>query len=92
MSYLTISQCAVDPDFNNRVMACVVDEGGNLNAMPPQIMWDVARAEDIEAAYAYALSVGIERPGADETVITDQMILSNVQPIINPPPPEVTET
>ena len=85
MSYLTVSMCAVDPDFNNRVMACVVDEGGDLNAMPPQIMWLVASAQDVEDSYAYAVNAGTERPGADETVITDQMILSHVQPILHPP-------
>lgn len=39
--------------------------------------WPLALAT--EAEYAYALDAGIENPGADETVITDAMILAAVQ-------------
>jgi hypothetical protein len=45
------------------------------------MVWPVCVASDIEQAYAYAIS-GEEpnpNPGGDETVITDGMIIANVQ-------------
>lgn len=88
MSYLTISQCVADADFQQRVNACTYQEGGNPYAHS-SLMWDVAGKADIEQAYAYALEVANPAPGADETVITDGMILSAVQSILTPPPPDV---
>jgi len=41
--------------------------------------WAVGGAADVEAAYASALAADNPDPGGDEAVITDQMILSNVQ-------------
>lgn len=80
MSYSTISQCANDPAFQNRVTACIAQEG---DATPtdalPLVIWPVSSASDIEAAYASAIAAGNPDPGGDESVITDQMILSAVQ-------------
>lgn len=93
MSYLTIAQCVADAAINDRVNACVAQEGGDLNAKPAMLVWEVASKSDIETAYAYALSVDNPAPGSDETVITDQMILSAVQSIMAPEPePEATPT
>jgi hypothetical protein len=41
--------------------------------------WPVVIASDVEAAYASALAAGNPSPGGDPAVITDGMILSNVQ-------------
>jgi len=41
--------------------------------------YPVATATDIEAAYASALAADNPDPGGDEAVITDGMILANVQ-------------
>lgn len=79
MSYGTIAQCVADNAFTQRVVACFAQEGGNPYNMPNDLFWDVATKSDIEQAYAYALESGNENPGGDETVITDQMILSAVQ-------------
>lgn len=80
MSYATINECANDQALQGRVTAACAQEG----APAPQstmyaIIWAVAAAGDIEAAYASALAAGNPNPGGDETVITDPMILSAVQ-------------
>lgn len=86
MSYLTIAQCVDDADVVNRVRSCVAQEGRDVSTIDANLFWKVAGAADIEAAYASALAANNPRPGADPAVITDQMILSAVQP--NLPPPE----
>ena len=84
MSYKSVSICAADQAFFDRVQACVVeqqlanDEPVNLGVAGP-ILWSVASADDIEAAYEYALNADNPDPGGDETVITDTMILGAVQ-------------
>jgi len=90
MSYNTINACANDEGFRNRVMACCAQEGAN----PPdttmyEVLWPVCCASDVEAAYATALANHVPNPGADESVITDQTILSHVQANW-PPEPGVT--
>jgi hypothetical protein len=80
MSYLTVSICVADVDFVNRVTAAVAQEGNNRpEEATAEVLWPVAGASDIEAAYASALAAGNQHPGADPAVITDQMILSHVQ-------------
>ena len=89
MSYLSISKCVADGDFQSRVVACVADEGANPTNIAPDLFWKVAAANDIEGAYESALAANVPNPGADPTVISDAMILGVVQSILNPPPPEV---
>jgi len=85
MSYATINTCASDPVFSARLTAAVAQERLFRNEPgPPQqqtaeLVWAVSATSDIEAAYAYALDNDNTNPGGDETVITDQMILSAVQ-------------
>lgn len=80
MSYNTISRCAYDNAFMSRVTACAAQEGA---AEPEQaagaLRWPVSTRTDIEAAYASALAASNPNPGGDESVISDQMILSAVQ-------------
>ena len=78
MSYFTIAQYAADQDFLSRITACVSQETGTPN-VPTDLIWAVCGASDVEAAYASALAGENPAPGSDETVITDQMILSHVQ-------------
>ena len=80
MSYSTINQCANDPALQGRVTACCAQEGSET----PQVtmwglIWALSSASDIEAAYASALAAQNPDPGGDETVVTDGMILANVQ-------------
>jgi len=85
VSFNTINRCANDPSFNARVTACVAqeqqahNEPASPNSIIEQMRWAVATASDVEAAFAYALAAGNPDPGGDETVITDGMILANVQ-------------
>lgn len=88
MSYTTINQCANDIEFQGRVTACIAQEGRiNPGELISSVLWPVASANDIAAAYEYAINSGNEHPGGDATVITDQMILSAVQAHLPPPPP-----
>lgn len=88
MSYATIYQCANDQALQNRVTAACAQEGASFapSAMT-NIIWDVAAASDIEAAYASALAAGNPNPGGDESVITDGMILSATQAALAELPP-----
>jgi len=90
MSYTSIHQCANDKAFLDRLTAAAAQEGA-VNpeyVMGDKLRWPVSSAQDVEDAYEYAVNSGNENPGGDPTVITDEMILSKVQPILNPPPPE----
>jgi len=85
MSFGTVAQCVRDQAFVDRVIACVAQEqiAKGENAQPSviagEMLWTVAGADDVEEAYAYALTSANPNPGGDETVITDAMILSHVQ-------------
>jgi hypothetical protein len=80
MSYSTINRCANDQAFQGRVTACAAQEGASSpNSAMYNLIWPVSSASDIEAAYASALAASNPNPGGDETVVTDQMILSAVQ-------------
>jgi hypothetical protein len=85
MSYTTIHQCAYDAAFGGRVDACVAQQqkarGETVDPSPLSwpMRWSVASASDVEAAYASALEADNPNPGGDPAVISDGMILSNVQ-------------
>lgn len=80
MSYGTINQCANDTSFNGRLTAAAAAEGApDPTTEAYRLRWPIAAASDIEAAYASALAAENPDPGGDESVITDQMILSAVQ-------------
>lgn len=80
MSYNTINTCAHDAALLGRVTAAAADEGAVApESLAHQLIWPVAASSDIEAAYASALANDHPDPGGDESVITDQMILSAVQ-------------
>lgn len=76
-------EARVNPSFMNTEVAQFIRSGvyGRTGSM----MWDVSI--NTESEYEYALNVPVENPGADETVITDSMILSAVQANW-PPDPE----
>lgn len=80
MSYNTIYKCANDAAFTQRVTSCVAQENiKNPQSTAYTIIWGIAARSDIEAAYASALAADNPNPGGDESVITDQMILSATQ-------------
>ncbi len=94
MSFGSIAKSVVDRGLTDRINAAVVQEAWNnpaagatefgqsvrLSGGNAMVMWwPVCIADDVAAAYASALAANNPNPGADETVVTDQMILSNVQ-------------
>ena len=85
MSYSTIARCTTDQAFLDRLSACIADEQvAHGDAAAPSLhldafRWAVAAADDVEAAYASALAADNPNPGGDESVITDLMLLANVQ-------------
>lgn len=87
MSYNSINQCANDEALRQRVTAACAAEGVIVNpgGSMESVIWGVATASDVEAAYAYAIASETPNPGGDETVITDAMILSHVQALLASP-------
>jgi hypothetical protein len=94
MSYRTVALSSDDAALIDRIEAAAVAEawnnpatagsefGRNVRLSPTNgrlLVYPVCVAADVEAAYASALAAGIPDPGADETVVTDAMILANVQ-------------
>lgn len=93
MSYATQSLLAVDQDFINRCSACASQEipvGSPTNPLwyVQTYIWKLAAAPGFDAAYASAIAADVERPGWDESVITDGMILSATQALLAAIPPE----
>ena len=86
MSYWTVSEMALDNDLTRREAAAYAQEPG---AHGDEQTWALANGLKLaaspgwDAAYSSALASGIERPGKDESVITDGMILSAVQAILS---------
>lgn len=79
MSYLTLTQVAADPHIILRASACAAAEG----IPDPQYwvqdhMWQFSAQPGWGDAYANATG---DDPGADETAITDQMILAAVRAV-----------
>lgn len=74
--------------MNNRVAQCVTSEGGdNADTWTAEHRREWAAAPGWDAAWASAQASHADDrfydPGADEAVITDQMILSQIQSMTN---------
>jgi hypothetical protein len=85
MSYNTMAAQYQDRAFRDRVNACVQQEQ-RTGTHPPidagtevldDFVWAVTDAT--EDAYASALAAGVDNPGGDEAVVTDEAILAAVQ-------------
>lgn len=95
MAYIDIYEMSMDVDLRHRVAACAAEQreaGLELDVDNPDVWadlnrWEWAAAPGWADAYAYAKNLGNEAPGRDPTVITDGMILSQVQEMLTPPPP-----
>lgn len=84
MSYNSIFTLSQDADLRSRLTACAAVEGkgGDFPEWWVQSnIWTLSITPGWGDAYGYAVSVGKERPGYDESVITDAMILAAVQPL-----------
>jgi hypothetical protein len=85
MAYSDISLLAVDWDFINRVTACAATE--QVDEAPRWAQthsWEMAALPGFGDKYASAIANGIERPGWDPAVISDNDILSGVQALNTP--------
>ena len=94
MSYATQSLLANDVDFVARCNASAAQEIAPSNTVSPlsyvaMHIWTLAATPGFDAAYESAIASGIGRPGWDPAVITDSMILSAMQALIQTVPPEV---
>ena len=88
-----MSQLAQDLDFTNRANAAAaqeIDPASPTNSLSwvATNIWKLAAQPGFDAAYASALAAGLARPGWDDSVITDGMILSGVQALLVEVPPE----
>jgi hypothetical protein len=94
MSYSTIAKSSNDQALRERVVAATVAEAWNNPAVADSeftrnvklssangnaMVYPVCVASDVEAAYASALAANNPNPGGDEGVVTDGMILANLQ-------------
>jgi hypothetical protein len=81
MAYFDQAQLSQDYDFQQRIAACAAverpDEDPQTWAGAHQ--WRIAAAPGFADKYASALAGGVERPGADASVIADGEILAAVQ-------------
>jgi len=83
MAYFDQATLSRDGDFAQRLAACAAVEL-NLGDTAPldwafAHQWTVAASPGFADAYASAVAGGVERPGADPSVISDGEILSAVQ-------------
>ncbi len=85
MAFYDVAQLQYDTDFRNRVTACYVTESPT-DAAPMEWtvahIWQIASAPGFGDKYAYAVLTGIENPGRQESVISDNEILAAVQAVL----------
>jgi len=91
MAYSDVALLTTDTDFIQRIRACSSQEG-ELEPIDwtEQHIWQMASAPGFGEAYASAVVNGIQRPGNDQSVISDGQILSAVQSIRNEPAADST--
>ena len=84
MSYLTQNTISTDPAMNGRVAQAAASEAapGDPDSWTWQWRRTWAAAPGWDAAWESALAGNVTDPGADESVITDAMILSQVQTML----------
>lgn len=83
MSYSTIATMANNYALSQRITAAAAEEDKPKPSekWAEDNRWDLAATPGWAAAWESAVAGGNPDPGADETVITDAMILAAVQPM-----------
>jgi hypothetical protein len=83
MTYANIAAITQSVSLMNRITAAAAEEEKPIpyDAWVRERMWQFAASPGWAAAWGSALASGIVDPGASETVITDGMILAEVQPM-----------
>lgn len=80
MSYLSQAALVDDVPLRRRMVACASISGvDDADSWAHQTRWRFATQHGWESAYETALDNGKPKPGEDQTVISDAMILSAVQ-------------
>lgn len=90
MSYGTQAQLSRDPAIRERLAAAAAKEGvtdPHPTAWADANQWILAAEPGWDEAYSYAIATDVPNPGADESVITDAMILAAVQKALGITPP-----
>lgn len=85
MAYIDIAAMARDNSLRDRIAACAATEGvidPHPTTWADQHQWRIAASPGWDAAWAHATASEVTSPGSDAGVITDQMILSAVQPLV----------
>lgn len=89
MAYSDIALLANDADFAQRTVACVATEQsagadipGDPGAWQATHTWQMASQPGFGDAYASAIAGEVDRPGNDQSVISDSQILAAVQTIV----------
>lgn len=89
MAYIDISDMSRDMDIENRIAACAAQElpadSMDPHAWTGQHILRITATPGWSEAWASAVAGGVPTPGRDPGVITDQMILSAVQPLAHQP-------
>lgn len=84
MAYNDVASMAVNAQLQNRVTACAAVEGQDgPQYWMSQNIWEVVAAPGWGEAWRYALDSGMDPAvvGSNETVISDPMILAQVQAV-----------
>jgi hypothetical protein len=91
MTYNTVADMAEDEALRRRLLAAVAEEQilDPVGWLYPR-QWQVVAQPGWDEAWESAVAGGVPDPGSNEGVITDGMILSGVQAVIQSeqPPPE----
>lgn len=93
MTYLDVANMTNSGSLLRRASAAAAQEadaGATLEPADPSEWaqdhrWELAAAPGWGDAWASAVAAGVTDPGADEGVITDGMILSEVQKVLGAP-------
>ena len=87
MTYSTIATIAGDIAIQQRATAAAAQEQKTkpYDQWVYDHRWDLASTPGWADAWESAVAGGVTNPGGDDSVITDQMILSAVQPMDETP-------
>ena len=85
MTYSDIAAMARDNSLRDRIAACAATEGvvdQHPTTWADTYQWQIVASPGWGEAWASATASGVTSPGSDAGVITDQMILAAVQPLV----------
>lgn len=83
-TYLAVWKVSESPSLRARINACGSKEGiPEVEGWTFSHRWEYAAAPGWGAAFASAEAAGNTDPGASEDVITDAMVLSQVQAMLD---------